>query len=146
MALSADQKAYLANILFYAKEDPQAAANELTNILNSLATTGGAITAADITDATTVGRSLVTAADATTARAAIGAGTSSLTLGTTNTTAKAGDYSPSTTEVGNALKTKAQISALATVSTADGSDATTTQALANALKVSVNAIIAALKA
>lgn len=37
------------------------------------------------------------------------------------------------------------ITALTTVTTPDGSDATTTQTLANALKVKVNQIIAALK-
>ena len=40
----------------------------------------------------------------------------------------------------------AAVAALTTVTTADGSDAATTQALANALKVKINAIIAALKA
>lgn len=40
----------------------------------------------------------------------------------------------------------AAIAALTTVTTADGSDPATTQALANALKVKVNQIIAALKA
>lgn len=55
---------------------------------------GGEVTSADITDATTVGRSVLTAADAAAARAAIGAGTSNLTIGTTASTAKAGDYTP----------------------------------------------------
>lgn len=49
---------------------------------------------ATISDSTAVGRSLVTATDAAAARAAIGAGTSSLAIGTTSTTAKAGDYTP----------------------------------------------------
>ena len=40
----------------------------------------------------------------------------------------------------------AAIAALTTVTTPDGTDAATTQTLANALKVKVNAIIAALKA
>ncbi len=39
-------------------------------------------------------------ADQAAARAAIGAGTSSLTIGTTNTTAKAGDYVPTKADVG----------------------------------------------
>ncbi len=56
--------------------------------------------AANITDSTATGRSLLTAADAATARAAIGAGTSSLVLGTTNSTAKAGDYAPTKADVG----------------------------------------------
>ncbi|WP_212718910.1 hypothetical protein, partial [Blastococcus sp. CCUG 61487] len=49
---------------------------------------------ADLSDSTTVGRSVLTAADAAAARTAIGAGTSNLAIGTTSTTAKAGDYSP----------------------------------------------------
>lgn len=49
-------------------------------------------TAASITDATTVGRNVLKAADAAAARTAIGAGTSSLTLGTTSATAAAGDH------------------------------------------------------
>lgn len=51
-------------------------------------------TAANISDSTTTGRSVLTAVDAAAARTAIGAGTSSLAIGTTNTTAKAGDYTP----------------------------------------------------
>lgn len=49
--------------------------------------------AADITDATTVGRNVIKAADADAARAAIGAGTgnSNLELGTTSSTAMRGD-------------------------------------------------------
>ena len=50
--------------------------------------------AAQISDATTVGRAVLTAADAAGARAAIGAGTSSLVLGTTAGTAKPGDWAP----------------------------------------------------
>lgn len=50
------------------------------------------ITSNDITDASTVGKAVLTAADAAAARAAIGAGTSSLTLGTTGTTAAAGNH------------------------------------------------------
>lgn len=51
-------------------------------------------TASQISDSTAVGRSIITATDAAAARTAIGAGTSSLVIGTTSTTAKAGDYSP----------------------------------------------------
>ncbi|MFZ1301708.1 MAG: hypothetical protein WAQ27_04030 [Candidatus Microsaccharimonas sp.] len=58
------------------------------------------VTAANITDATTTGRSVLTATDAAAARTAIGAGTSSLAIGTTSTTAKAGDYAPTKTDVG----------------------------------------------
>lgn len=54
----------------------------------------GAVSPDDITGATAVGKSVLTAADAAAARVAMGAGTSSLALGTTSTTAKAGDYAP----------------------------------------------------
>lgn len=50
--------------------------------------------AANITDATAFGRSILTAVDAATARGLMGAGTSNLALGTTSSTAKAGDYAP----------------------------------------------------
>lgn len=58
--------------------------------------------AADISDATATGRSVLTAASAATARAAIGAGTSSLALGTTSSTAKAGDYQPTAANISDA--------------------------------------------
>lgn len=49
-------------------------------------------TATEISDSTTVGRSVLTAADAAAARTAIGAGTSSLALGETGATAAAGNH------------------------------------------------------
>lgn len=52
------------------------------------------VTSEDITDSTTVGRAVLTATDAAAARTAIGAGTSNLALGTTSSTALAGDYVP----------------------------------------------------
>lgn len=52
------------------------------------------VTSSDITDATAVGRQVLTAADAATARTAIGAGTSNLALGTTASTAKPGNWTP----------------------------------------------------
>lgn len=60
---------------------------------------GGDITASQITDATATGRGVLTAPNAAAARTAIGAGTSSLSLGTTATTAKAGNYVPAWSEV-----------------------------------------------
>jgi hypothetical protein len=57
------------------------------------------VTSDDITDASVIGRSVLTAADAPAVRAAIGAGTSSLTIGTTAATAKAGNYAPAWSEV-----------------------------------------------
>jgi hypothetical protein len=77
------------------------AAQTLTGpqVTQALSNIGGAAashthTAANISDSTATGRSVLTATDATAARTAIGAGTSSLVIGTTNTTAKAGDYAP----------------------------------------------------
>ena len=123
----------------------------------------GAVTVAGITDAGATGRAVLRSADAVAARAAMGAGTSNLTvgttattalagnttllaIGTTATTAKAGNYTPTAAEVGTALKAKAQIAALAAVAVPDATDLPTAQALANANKAAINAIIAALKA
>lgn len=55
---------------------------------------------------------------------------------------KAGAFDVAATDV----PVKSEITALTTVTTADGTDPATTQALANALKVKINQIIAALKA
>jgi len=60
---------------------------------------GGTITAASITDSSAVGRSVLTAPDAATARGDIGAGTSSLVLGATAGTAKAGDWKPVSADI-----------------------------------------------
>lgn len=73
---------------------------------------GGNITSSQITDATTVGKTVLTAADAATARTAIGAGTSNLALGTTASTALAGNTAippaytlpPATTSVSGGVK------------------------------------------
>ena len=63
------------------------------------------VSSAGITDATSIGRSVLTAADAAAVRTAIGAGTSSLALGTTSSTAKAGDYQPSSTNISDSTAT-----------------------------------------
>lgn len=62
--------------------------------VSSVAGKTGAVVlvAADVSDASTTGRALLTAPDAAAARSAIGAGTSSLALGATGTTAAAGDH------------------------------------------------------
>lgn len=60
----------------------------------SYAATTHTHTAAQISDSTTTGRSVLTAASQAAARTAIGAGTSSLAIGTTGSTAKAGNYTP----------------------------------------------------
>jgi hypothetical protein len=51
---------------------------------------------------TDYGRSLLTAADAAAARVLLGAGTSSLAIGTSSSTAKAGDYQPASTNISDA--------------------------------------------
>lgn len=74
--------------------------------------TGGPVAAGDITDATAVGVALVTATDAPTARAAIGA--TNLTVGTGPDDAKAGDWVPDVSEVNglaDELEAKADITA-----------------------------------
>lgn len=82
---------------------------------------------ADITDATTVGKSVLLATTQAQARTAIGAGTSNLTIGTTATTAKAGNYTPpnaSTTANGLMLATdKVKLDGVATGATMNQSDA-----------------------
>ena len=54
----------------------------------------------DINDSTATGRSVLTAADATAARTAINAGTSNLAIGTTDTTAAAGNRQATQTAIG----------------------------------------------
>lgn len=68
--------------------------------LDSKAALVHAHTASQVSDSTVTGRSVLTAADAATARTAIGAGTSNLTIGTSSGTAKAGDYTPTKSDVG----------------------------------------------
>lgn len=104
--------------------------------LASKANTVHTHTASQISDSTTTGRAVLVAVDASAARAAIGAGTSNLAIGTTSTTAKAGDYAPTKADVGlgnadntsdvnkpvstavqAALNAKADTTSLATVAT-----------------------------
>lgn len=76
--------------------------NFATTVTNQIAGKANAThthVATDISDSTTTGRSVLTAASAAAARTAIGAGTSSLALGTTSSTAKAGNYVPAWSEV-----------------------------------------------
>lgn len=75
---------------------------------------GGDITSSQITDATTIGKSVLTAADAAVARTAIGAGTSSLVIGTTSTTAMAGNAAATTSVIGGVKKMAAQADSTAT--------------------------------
>lgn len=53
----------------------------------------------DISSITAIGKQLIDSANAAAARTAIGAGTSSLAIGTTSATAKAGDWKPASTDL-----------------------------------------------
>jgi len=113
----------------------------------------GDITSANITDATTVGVDVLTATDAAAARTAIGAGTSSLVLGTTATTALAGDTViptiPATLPPTDASVTNAKVAASAAIALSklanvaagtDGLAAGTIQATLQALATRIQAL------
>jgi len=70
-------------------------------------------TASQISDASSVGRSVLTAADAAAARTAIGAGTSSLTIGTTASTAAAGNHTHDAAAIASGTLDAARIPTLA---------------------------------
>ncbi|MGJ5667811.1 hypothetical protein QLG13_08070 [Rhodococcus aetherivorans] len=81
------------------------AQSKIANLVDDLAGKAPTLhthTAINITDASTVGRSVLTAVDAAAARSAIGAGTSDLALGTTASTAKAGNYAPVAADISDA--------------------------------------------
>lgn len=77
-----------------------ATSSDLTTGLAGKANSSHTHTTSQISDATTTGRAVLVATDAAAARSAIGAGTSNLQLGTTSSTAKAGDYVPTKADVG----------------------------------------------
>ena len=74
-------------------------ATTITNQIAGKADKAHTHVATDITDSSAVGRSVLAASTAAAARSAIGAGTSSLTVGTTAGTAKAGNYHPTWAQV-----------------------------------------------
>lgn len=74
-------------------------ATTVTNQIAGKANTAHTHVATDITDSSAVGRSVLAATNAAAARNAIGAGTSSLAIGTTASTAKAGNYQPTWAQV-----------------------------------------------
>lgn len=78
--------------------------NKLKVILTELSKGSGEtnVSSDNITDATTLGKELLKASNATSARTAIGAGTSNLAIGTTATTAKAGNYQPTAANISDA--------------------------------------------
>lgn len=111
--------------------------------LDALFATGSTPPTVDtLSGATVTGKAVMKATDQAAARTAIGA----VALGTTASTAKAGNYTPTSAEVSTALKAKTQIAALAAVSTPNATDEATAIALANANKAAINLIITALKA
>lgn len=89
------------------------------------------VTSEDISDASAVGRSVLTAADASAARSAIGAGTSNLVIGTAANQAKAGNYTPPNAATG----TRGLV--LMGAAVADATDETDVVAQFNALLASL---------
>lgn len=84
------------------------AVSEVTGLqaaLDAKAASTHAHPASDISNSTSVGRSVLTAADAAAARTAIGAGTSNLAIGTTASTAKAGNYAPAAADISDSTAT-----------------------------------------
>ncbi|ODB61349.1 head fiber protein [Paenibacillus polymyxa] len=79
---------------------------------------GGPVTVDSITDASDVGKNLLKVADASAARAAIGAGTSNLKVGTAVTDAKAGNYTPAVADISGATALGKQLMAVADATTA----------------------------
>jgi hypothetical protein len=73
--------------------------SEVTSGLSGKANASHTHPSTQISDATTVGRNVLTAANAAAARTAIGAGTSDLVIGTTAGTAKAGNWVPAWSDV-----------------------------------------------
>lgn len=87
-----------------------------TAVQQALAAAGGGggdftgyVSTGQISDATDLGRRLVAIVDDAAARDAIGAGTSSLGLGTTAATAKAGDWKPAAADISDATTASRQV-------------------------------------
>ncbi|UGL61907.1 minor tail protein [Arthrobacter phage EastWest] len=85
---------------------------DLDNVPATFAPSAHSHPASEISDASTVGRNVLKALDAAAARAAIGAGTSSLVIGTSSTTAMRGDRTFTFAEIGGTVST-AQLPPLA---------------------------------
>ena len=107
----------LASLTTTDKASLVAAINEVKAAIGS----GGSITVDSLTDASTVGKALVRAADAAAGRLAIGAGTSSLAVGTGAGDAKPGNYQPTaanisdSTAIGRGVITAADAAAVRTL-------------------------------
>lgn len=87
--------------------DANAVATQINANTAALADSGtvGPVGIDDITDAQPVGKALVRASSQAAARTAIGAGTSNLALGTSVSTAKAGNYQPAAANISDATAT-----------------------------------------
>ncbi|MFZ1301127.1 MAG: hypothetical protein WAQ27_00910 [Candidatus Microsaccharimonas sp.] len=105
---------------------------KLSSIVQAKLNAGGngPITTNDLIDATVTGKAVITAVDGAAARSVIGAGTSNLAIGTSSTTAKAGDYQPTADQVTETSTNKvltaaerAKLSGIATAATANATDA-----------------------
>lgn len=99
--IAADVNGIVASIGNLADLDTTAVGNLVAAINEIFAAGGGGgpVTSEDITDATSVGKAVLTAASQAAARTAIGAGTSSLVIGTGAGDAKAGNYQPSWSDI-----------------------------------------------
>lgn len=101
-AIAADVNTIVASIGDLGDLDTTAATS-LVDAINEIFAGGGGgggpVTANDITDATSVGKAVLTAVSQAAARTAIGAGTSSLVVGTGAGDAKAGNYQPAWSDV-----------------------------------------------
>lgn len=114
---------------------------DIIQSLQSGSSGGTSVTSDQITDATAVGKSLLKAADAAAARTAIGAGTSNLALGTTASTAAAGNHThtiANVTGLQTALDAKLTASKAATQANSTATDVT-------GLVADFNALLAKLK-
>lgn len=91
--------------------------SKLKLILRELSKSAGSeVTVETISDASVIGKSVLKGENAQAVRTLIGAGTSNLTIGSTATTAKLGNYTPSATEIVTAINamTPEQVTAVQT--------------------------------
>lgn len=102
---------------FYDDEAPATVVGSVT-AAGITGAVGGSVTSAGITDATATGKAVLTAASTAAARTAIGAGTSSLAIGTTGTTAAAGNDARLLTGTVTAINTAVTFADLTAATTA----------------------------
>lgn len=107
-----------------------AVAGNDARLTNARTPTAHTHTVSELSDASTVAKTALVAADAATFRSAIGAGTgnSNLAIGTTSTTAKAGDYQPTWAQVTGKPTTFAPIIGSGAADAVAGNDARLTNA------------------